>query len=171
MENNKEELFNVGKIVGTHGIKGEIKVSSITDFEDERYKVGNTLYIEDIEHPAVIESVRIHKGLFLIKFDIIVDLTMAEKLKGKTLKGTHDRTELADREFYYSDIVGLNVVDQNLGELGKISEILSPGANDVWVVKSKKYKEILIPYIKQVVLDVDLNKEVVTVDLPEGLID
>ncbi|MGR3741673.1 ribosome maturation factor RimM [Companilactobacillus sp. DQM5] len=168
---NKEKLFNVGKIVGTHGIKGELKIASITDFPEKRYQKENVLYIENKEVPVTIESVRIHKGNYLLKFMEINNLTEAEKFKGKTLKSIHENDELKENEFYYSDIIGLGVVDNKLGEIGEISEILSPGANDVWVVKSKKYKEVLIPYIPSVILNVDLTKKIVTVDIPEGLID
>lgn len=170
MENNKE-LYNVGKIVGTHGIKGEVKVASITDFPDNRYKVKNILYLDDISHPVEIQTVRQHKGMYLLKFTSIPDLTEAEKLRGSILKGTRSNDDLADNEFYYSDIIGLTVVDKNLGELGPIKEILSPGANDVWVVKSPKAKDILIPYIPSVVLNVDIENKKVNTDLPEGLID
>ncbi|GKQ42582.1 ribosome maturation factor RimM [Companilactobacillus sp. RD055328] len=165
-----EKLYNVGKIVGTHGIKGEVKIMSITDFPEQRYQKGNTLFLEDETQPMEIQSVRVHKGMYLIKFAEVKDLTEAEKYRNKILKATRQADDLGEREFYYSDIIGLTVVDNNLGELGKVSEIMSPGANDVWVVKSKKYKEVLIPYIPSVVLNVDLEDGKVIVELPEGLI-
>lgn len=168
---NKRDLYNVGKIVGTHGVKGEVKVASITDFPENRYKVKNILYLNDLEHPVEIQSVRQHKGMYLLKFTSIPDLTEAEKLRGTILKGTREKDELASNEFYYSDIIGLTVIDKNLGKLGTIKEILSPGANDVWVVKAPKTKDILIPYIPSVVLNVDLENKTVETDLPEGLVD
>lgn len=167
----QKELFNVGKIVNTHGIKGEVKVASITDFPEQRYKKNNILYLEDESHPLTIESVRVHKGMYMLKFAEIKDMTQAELLKNKVLKTTHESNELSDNEFYYHDIIGLVVNDKSLGELGKITEIMSPGANDVWVVNSKQYGEVLIPYIPSVVLKVDLKKAVVEVEIPEGLID
>lgn len=165
-----EKLYNVGKIVGTHGIKGEVKIMSITDFPEKRYQVGGVLYVEDETHPMKIQSMRVHKGMYLIKFEEIKDLTEAENYRNKILKAQRQEDDLGEREFYYSDIIGLTVVDNNLGELGKISEIMAPGANDVWVVKSKKYKEVLIPYIPSVVLDVNLKDGKVIVELPEGLV-
>lgn len=167
---NSEKLFNVGKIVGTHGIKGEVKIMSITDFPEQRYQVGNTLFLEDEKHPMVIQSVRVHKGMHLIKFQEIKDLTEAETYRNRVVKAHRQADDLGEREFYYSDIIGLTVEDNKLGELGKISEIMSPGANDVWVVKSPKYKEVLIPYISSVVLDINLETSKVTVELPEGLV-
>lgn len=79
--------------------------------------------------------------------------------------------ELEENEFYYHEIIGATVVDEDGTELGKIKEILSPGANDVWVVQRQKKKDILLPYIDSVVKEVDTKNGIVRVEIPEGLID
>ena len=172
MTDLEQYSFRVGKIVGTHGLKGEVKINSITDFPEVRYQPGNTLLIKKSNKVETIESSRKHKNVYLIKF---VGLDTYEDVIG--MNGSEvfasdqiSKPELAADEFYYRDIIGLNVVDVNRGNVGKISEILSPGANDVWVVKDGK-KEILLPYIKSVVLKVDIPNKSITVDIPEGLID
>ena len=79
--------------------------------------------------------------------------------------------ELDEHEYYYHEIIGLTVVDEDDKKIGKITEILSPGANDVWVVKRKGQKDALIPYIESVVKDIDLTEGIVHVEIPEGLLD
>ena len=78
---------------------------------------------------------------------------------------------MTENEYYYHEIIGLKVIDENEKELGKIKEILSPGANDVWVIQRPKKKDALIPYIDSVVQEVDLENGLVRVTLLEGLID
>ncbi|MFU1850434.1 ribosome maturation factor RimM, partial [Enterococcus faecium] len=76
-----------------------------------------------------------------------------------------------ENEYYYHEIIGLTVIDEQARELGKIKEILSPGANDVWVVQRKGKKDALIPYIESVVKQIDLDKGEVHIEIPEGLLD
>ncbi|MDU4835007.1 MAG: ribosome maturation factor RimM, partial [Enterococcus faecium] len=94
-----------------------------------------------------------------------------EKYRDGILKVSKDNSvDLAENEFYYHEIIGLHVLEDGT-ELGKVKEILSPGANDVWVVQRPKKADILLPYIASVVKEVDLEAGVVRVEIPEGLID
>lgn len=169
-----EKMFNVGKIVNTHGIRGEVKVKRITDFE-ERFDVGATLYV--VEKNEVIQKVevashRIHKGFDLLSFKGLNNINDVEPFKGAYLKITEEQlTELPEGEYYYHDIIGCEVKTVEGETLGKIKEILAPGANDVWVVKGMKGKDILIPYIEDVVKRVDITKKEVVIDPIEGLLD
>ncbi len=79
--------------------------------------------------------------------------------------------DLAENEFYYHEIIGLEVVEEDGTIIGKVKEILSPGANDVWVVQRKGKKDALIPYIESVVHTIDLENGQVIVEIPEGLLD
>src|SRR5699024_9803104 len=166
-------LFDVGKIVNTHGLKGEIRVLSITDFPDERYVKGNTLYIvkEDQEPIRVtVQSHRRHKNFDLLTLEEYETIESVEPLIGGILKvSEEDMEELPDEEFYYHQIIGLTVVDEEQEKIGTVKEILSPGANDVWVVQRENKKDLLLPYIDDVILNVDLDKGMVTVHLLEGL--
>ncbi|WP_079508407.1 ribosome maturation factor RimM [Mesobacillus jeotgali] len=170
-----EKFFNVGKIVNTHGIRGEVRVISRTDFPEERYKIGNTLYLfmpgsKDPEE-LVVKSHRTHKNFNLLTFEGHDNVNQVERMKGGILKVPEtQRGELEEGEFYFQDIIGCTMVTTEGEELGKVIEILSPGANDVWVVKGSKGKEILIPYIGDIVKKVDLKEKMILIEPMEGLL-
>lgn len=169
-----ERMFNVGKIVNTHGIKGEVKVIRITDF-DERFSVGQKLIWTESNHSSLLELTvsghRKHKNFDMLLFEEINGLNEAEKLKGGMLKVTEeDLTELEEGEYYYHEIIGSNVYTQDGEELGKIKEILSPGANDVWVIQRNGKKDLLIPYIEEIVKEIDIDKKEIRIDPMEGLL-
>lgn len=167
--------YKVGKIVNTHGIKGEVRVISQTDFPEERYQVGETLYLfREQKEPLklVIASHRKHKNFDLLSFEEYYNINQVEEFRDGTLKIAEDQQgELAENEFYYHEIIGLEVFDEHGTDLGQITEILSPGANDVWVVKQKGRADILLPYIESVVKQINLENKRVDVEIPEGLID
>lgn len=167
--------FNVGKIVNTHGIRGEVKIWPTTDFAEERFKPGTTLTVwnetMDKSVEAVVESARAQKKLYVVKFKGWSDINEVERYKGWSLKVAESQLEeLPENEYYYHQIVGCTVVTGEGETLGVITEILSPGANDVWVVKPSAGKEIYIPYIADVVTHVDVAGKRVTVQLMEGLL-
>ena len=160
------DYLNVGKIVNTQGIKGEVRVISKTDFPEERYQKGATLLLfQEKKAPIelVVESHRKHKNFDILSFEGHPNINDVEKYRDGILKVAKDNlAELGEDEFYYH---------QTGSELGKIKEILSPGANDVWVVQRPKKKDLLLPYIEGVVTKVDVENQRIDVDIPEGLID
>ncbi|ESV54923.1 16S rRNA-processing protein RimM [Streptococcus agalactiae LMG 14747] len=167
--------FKVGKIVNTQGLQGELRVLSVTDFADERFKKGSQLSIfsEQDEHLLDVEvaSHRKQKNFDIVKFKGLYHINDVEKYKGTVLKVAETNlSELAEDEFYYHEIIGLDVYEDEVF-IGKISEILQPGANDVWVVKRQGKKDLLLPYIPPVVLNVDVEGKRVDVSLMEGLDD
>lgn len=171
-----ERWFNVGKIVNTHGLRGEVRVISRTDFADERYKVGNTLYLfreneMNQPTPVIVKSHRKHKNFDLLIFEGYDSISSVEPLKGGLLKIREDQlTDLDEGEFYFHEIIGCEVYT-DAGELvGKITEILSPGANDVWVVKGNR-KEYYIPYIESVVHSINIDEKRITIIPMEGLLE
>lgn len=169
------KLFNVAKIVNTHGIRGELKLLSQTDFPDIRFRKGNTLVLLDPtgqqEKEMTVEASRPSKNVWLVKFKELPDIAAAEPYKGWSIKVREEQLlELEDGEYYHHEIIGCVVVTSEGEELGVVSEILSPGANDVWVVERKKDKPLLIPYIDDVVLDVSVPEKRITVELLEGLL-
>lgn len=171
------EWLNVGKIVNTHGVRGEVRVISRTDFKESRYQQGNTLYAFNEKGegtPLTITSWRQHKQFDLLTFEGYTSLNDVEMLKGCLLKIHRDHLDdyLEEGEFYYHEIIGLTVFTDSGEEVGKIKEILSPGANDVWVVQRKdKGKDILIPYIDDVVKNVDIDNNKVIISPMEGLLE
>lgn len=169
------ELYTCGKIVNTHGIKGEIKVLSRTDFPEVRFAKGSKLLRvpEDGSEPSwiTIESSRFHKNMYILKLEGYNNINEVEHFKGSMLKvSKDDLVELPEDEYYFHEIVGCSVVTDEGKELGMVKEILTPGANDVWVVKPPKGQDILIPVIPNVVLDVDVKAKLIKVHLMEGLI-
>ncbi|WP_026692517.1 ribosome maturation factor RimM [Peribacillus kribbensis] len=171
-----DKWFNVGKIVNTHGIRGEVRVISKTDFSEERYKKGNKLYFfaEKSTEPVelAIKSHRKHKNFDLLTFEGYDNVNQVEKLKGGLLKVSDSQLhELEEGEYYYHEIIGCMVVTLEGEEIGTIREVLAPGANDVWVVKGKRGKEILIPYIEDIVKEINIVDKQIKILPMEGLLD
>ncbi|RPF56016.1 16S rRNA processing protein RimM [Aquisalibacillus elongatus] len=171
-----EQFFNVGKIVNTHGVKGEVRVIPITDFE-ERFEPGSTLYLfqhdQDQEpRKLVVSSHRKHKQFELLTFEGLENINDVESFKGSVLKiPESDLFELYESEFYFHEIIGCDVYNTDGDSIGKIKEILQPGANDVWVIERKGKKDALVPYIESVVKDVDIEGGKVIIEEMEGLLD
>ena len=167
--------LKVGKIVNTHSLKGEVKVISSTDFEEERFKKGSKLLItrgNQLIREVVVQSYRNHKNFLLVKFEGIDSVEEAEKLKNLQIKiDSEEVGGLEENEFYFHQIIGCEVFDENDKNLGEIIDILTPGANDVWVIKGENGKEILIPYIEDVVKKIDITSKKVNIEVMEGLID
>lgn len=171
------EELTVGRLVNTHGIRGEVKILSHTDFPDVRFAPGKKLVLIPADgsprFEVIVESAKEHKGMFIAKLKGYTNINQIEKYKGSLLKVPgDDLVELPENEYYFHHIVGCEVYTDEDGSqpLGTITDILQPGANDVWVVKPAKGQDILIPVINDVVLDVDTAARKITVHLMEGLL-
>ncbi|HEY4554210.1 MAG TPA: ribosome maturation factor RimM [Bacillaceae bacterium] len=170
-----ERWFHVGKIVNTHGIHGEVRVISRTDFPEERYAPGNSLHLflagGQQPIPLVVKSHRKHKNFDLLSFEGFSNINDVEKWKNGVLKISEDQlTPLSEDEYYFHEIIGCHVFTDEGKELGTIREILTPGANDVWVVKGEDSKELLIPYIQDVVQEIDVDAKRIVIHPMEGLL-
>lgn len=168
------EYFDVGKVVNTHGLKGEVRVISVTTNPEARYFEGAPLTWfgkKGEREQLTVRSHRKHKTFDLLTFEDYYNIGQVEKFVGGTLRVSEEELlELPEDEFYVHELVGCSVVDTDTNEeIGKIKDILSPGANDVWVVQREGKKDLLLPYIESVVLDVDIENRVVTVHVLEGL--
>ncbi|WP_046215336.1 ribosome maturation factor RimM [Paenibacillus wulumuqiensis] len=171
-----DQWLMVGKIVNTHGIRGELKIYPNTDFPEVRFAPGNKLQMVHEETGASqqveVQSSRLQKNMYVIRFKGFGNINDVEKYKGWVLKVSKDDTvELEEDEYYFHEIIGCEVVTDEGQSLGVITEILTPGANDVWVVKPAKGKDILIPYIHDVVLDINVDEKKITVHVMEGLLE
>lgn len=171
------EYFRVGRIVNTFGIKGEIKVIADTDFPEERFAKGEVLTILDGDtavRKVTVEDSRLSKGTYIISFEEIKNINDVEKFKAMWLAiDKKQQQDLDDHEYYYHEIIGLKVRTTEGNEIGTIKDILGLGSNDVWVIKRNKPKtaDALIPYIKDVVKEVNVEDGYVLIELMEGLID
>lgn len=168
------QYYDVAKVLATHGLKGEVKLAVITDFPETRFKAGATLRIkDDFDQVLTVSGGRPFKQFWLVTFEEITDIDQAEKLKGKILVVSQDQQQkLPDGVYYYRDILNCQVFDEKTGELiGTITDIESPGANDIWLVKEQSGKTFWIPYIPEVVKNVDIDNKKILVELMEGLRD
>ncbi|WP_107942277.1 ribosome maturation factor RimM [Metasolibacillus fluoroglycofenilyticus] len=170
------EWFNVGRIVNTHGIRGEVRVISTTDFEDTRFAVGSKLAVfkKDEKRPiwVTVESVRRHKNFILLTFEGMNNINLVEPFKEGLLKVTMDQLEddeLEENEYYYFEIKDCEVFSEDGERIGVITNILETGANDVWEVKGPK-KMHYIPYIEDVVKEIDIDNKKIIIHVMEGLL-
>lgn len=168
----------VGKIIGTFGIKGEVKVKSETSFADTRFKTGSKLLLKvnDKYLDVEIKSHRTHKNMELVSFSKIAskvlnsDINEIEAYVGCELYVDHSTLdELEDGEFYYSDLIGLKVYDNTSNYLGEVIEIRELPRGILLEVKTEK-KNALIPFVDEFVSDVNLDEGVIYINVIEGLI-
>ena len=162
--------FVIGKIVGAHGVRGEVKVSQLTDNPD-RFRQGARLFLESEEGllPVEIATARPHKGMMLVRLTSVADRTAAERLQWRRLFIPEaEAMPLAENENFAHDLIGLSVETVDGEALGKVSEILFTPANDVYVVAGSD-GELLLPAMRDVVLQVDLQAGMMLVKVPDGL--
>ncbi len=165
----------IGKVIGAHGIGGELKAQVMSE-DPHRFGRMEQIYIGPDEHepePRTLERFRLHKGHALLKLAGIGDRDAAASLRGQLLYVPFkDAIPLEEGEYYEFQILDLEVWTVSGDHLGKVVEIIETGANDVYVVHGTYpgHKEILIPAIESVVLEIDLEGARMVVELPEGLL-
>lgn len=167
-----DNYLRVGIISKTHGIKGEVKVFPTTD-DMTRFEDLKKVYIDTGKEyvPVEIENVRYFKQLVILKFKGIDNINDIEKYRGKDILITRDQAvELKENEYFIYDLLGSEVFTDDGDKLGVLSEILTTAANDVYVVKTENNNEVLLPAIKDCILDVDVDSKKITVHLMDGLL-
>lgn len=167
-----QKYFEVGQIVNTFGVKGMLKVKPFTD-DANRFEELKKVYIckkEKLEE-VEIEEVKYHKDMVLLKVKGIDDMSEAEKVKGLYLKIDRKNAKKLPKDTYFiADLLGLEVYSDREELLGKVDDIFRTGANDVYVVKDEKGKQLLLPGISEVIKEIDLEKEKIIVHLLKGLV-
>jgi 16S rRNA processing protein RimM len=170
--NDGGDLVAVGRIVGAHGIRGELKVELLTDFP-ERFAPGSELLLVSPTgevRPTRVLSSRSHKGKVLLQIKGVEDRTAAEALRGGLLKIEEDNVApLPEGRYYHFQLVGLEVFTEFGERLGDVKEVLPTGGNLVLVVHDG-VREVLLPFIDDVVREVDREAGRITVHLLEGLL-
>lgn len=162
-----EKLIVIGKIGAPHGIKGEVRVIPLTDFPERFDRLKRVILDETNE--VIVEQVKYNKQFILLKLKNVESRDDAERLKGKLLQVTRDDVPpLAEGEYYSFDIIGMDVYNESEQKLGKITEILKTGSNDVYVV-SDGNGQILVPALKKVVAKIDLASGCMYVILQEEM--
>lgn len=167
-----EQYFEIGKITGTHGIKGTMRVFPTTE-DPTRFERLKEIIVEirGKRETLHIQKVAYHKQLVLLTVQEITDINVAELYKtGTILIPEAAAIPLEEDEYYTRDLYGLRVVTEDGEDLGELTKIYVTGANDVYAVqKDENAKELLIPAIKDCIKKVDLENGVMTVSLLEGL--
>ncbi|HIT85670.1 MAG TPA: 16S rRNA processing protein RimM [Candidatus Ornithomonoglobus intestinigallinarum] len=164
------EFLEVGKIINTHGLRGDVKVMPWTDTPEDFEDIP-VVYIKrkDETEKLTVSKIKYQKNNLIVKFKEINDINEAEKYKGITLLADRDDLwELEEGVYYIADLIGLDVYDEN-GRIGVIADVLNTGANDIYDVKREGKKNLLLPVIDEVVKEVDLENGRVTVHVMEGL--
>ena len=163
------QFLETGQIVGTHGIKGEIRVHPWCDSPDflTRFKV---LYKKD-ESVVDIESSRVHGNVVLMKLRDVDNINDAQSLRGTVLYISRGDVNLPDGEYFIQDLIGCEVFDKSGTILGVLSEVSSAGgANDVWHIK-KDGREYLMPAVKEFISEIDIANRKVVVEPLKGVFD
>lgn len=166
-----EDLLKVGVITSTHGIRGEVKVYPTTDtdrFLDLEYVLLDT---GREKRRLEIENVKYFKNLVILKFKGINNINDIEMYKQRELWILReDAQELEDDEYYIADLIGMEVVLEDGSRFGTLKDVMETGANDVYIVEDMKGEEVLLPAIKDCILDVDVETNTMTIHLMKGLI-
>ena len=160
-----EEFFQVGVITATHGIHGEVKVFPTTDDPNRFKKLKKVLELE-------VAGVKFFKKFVILKFKEFDDINQVEKYRKCPLLVTRENAvRLKKNEYFIADLIGLKVYTEDENFLGTLEDVMQTGANDVYQVVTEEGKEILIPAIRQCILDVDIESGNMKVHLLEGLVD
>lgn len=170
MENN---LFRVGVIANTHGIRGEVKVYPTTDNTDRFNDLKNVIVDTGREHINLeVQGVRYFKNMVILKFKGIDNINEVEKYKGKDLLVTRENAvPLEENEYYIADLIDMDVYDEDGKRLGILDDVMQTGANDVYVIILENGRELLLPNIDQCILEVNIEENRMTVHVLEGLMD
>ena len=164
------DFLEVGKIINTHGLRGEVKVITWTDspevFENLKNVVAKT---RTSEVELVICGVKYQKNNIIVKFKGIDAIADAEKLKNAVLSASRDELgELPEGVYYIADLVGCEVFDEN-GKIGVLADVFTAGASDVYDIKRDGKKNLLVPIIDGVLKNVDTSGKRIDIKIPEGL--
>lgn len=168
-----EEFLNVGSVTSAHGVKGEVKVFPLTD-DVNRFKKLKEVYLENKtgRKTVHIESVKFFKQFVILKFEEYNSMNEAELLKGSYLSVERkNAVRLSKDEYFIADLIGLKVIGDDDSFTGTLTDVMQTGANDVYVVESEEFGEVLLPAIKDCILDVNPGEGFVKVHLLPGLID
>lgn len=159
--------LTIGKLRRTHGVQGEIIFDVLTDMP-ETIMPGLVVSIGSMYKETIIKSVRQAGNYLLVAFEGYNDCDQVAILRNQfVFINSKDAAPLKSGKYYHHEVIGIDVLDESGNAIGKITEIISTGANDVYVIQSSSGEEILIPAIKTVVLEIDPQKKIMRVHLPE----
>ncbi len=168
-----EDKLQVGVITSTHGVKGEVKVFPTTD-DPNRFKRLKEVILDTGKEELTleIEGVKFFKQFVILKFKGFDNINDIEKYRQKSLFVTRkNAVRLKRDEYFVADLIGMKIVDEQNEPLGVLKDVMETGANDVYVIAMEDGRELLLPAIKQCILHVDLESNVMQVHVLDGLLD
>lgn len=168
-----EDLLQVGIITSTHGVRGEVKVYPTTD-DPRRFRRLKEVVLDTGKEKLnlEIEGVKFFKQFVILKFKGLDNINDIEKYRQKSLYVTRkNAVRLQKDEYFIADLIGLKVQDEDGKELGTVKDVIETGANDVYEVEMTDGKSLLLPAIKQCILNVDVESGTMQVHVLEGLLD
>lgn len=169
-----EKLLSIGKILNFHGIQGEVKVGYTTDKKDQLINIKEFYIVKGSEIiPVTIESVRFHKNFALVKFKEFSSVNEAAELKGAFLKVPKALIQgyLETDEFYIDDLINMDAFDTEGNYAGKITNVISSGQESLLAVRNQENKEYLVPFVKELVPDVNIKDKKVIIKKIPGLLE
>lgn len=174
-----EDILKVGVITSTHGVRGEVKVFPTTDDAKRFKRLKNVILDTGKEKmPLEIEQVKFFKNLVILKFKGLDNVDDVQKFRQKDLYVERkDAVSLRKDEYFIADLIDLEVFEEDGRKVGRLTDVISTGANDVYVVALEEgfaeteSKEVLIPAIKQCIREVSIEEKKMVVHLMEGLLD
>jgi len=161
----------IGKFRKPHGIRGEVRMTVLTNYP-ELIAVGQMIYVGERHQPYQIRSLRWHGGDLLVSLEELIDRTAVEIFRNiPVFMLSQDMPEPPEGEFYLHQLIGSEVLTDEGEKLGTLKEVLLTGANDVYLVETPAGKEILLPAIEDVILNIDLETRIILVHIIPGLLD
>ena len=168
-----ENLLEIGKIVNTHGLRGDVKLVVWMDYPED-FEAIETAYVKVKKEykKLTVQRIKYQKNNLIVKFEEFNDINEAEPFKNAVLYADRDELgELPEGVHYIVDLIGLDVVDEDGNYIGKLEDVFNTGANDIYDVKREGKKNLLLPVIDDVVKTIDLERGQITVNVMEGLDD
>ncbi len=165
--------FKIGVIANTFGLRGDLKVKVLTDSVKERYVLGENVKVNYNGEllTFTLDSIKEHKGMLLIRFKGMHDINLVEKYKGSYLViEEQDLHQLEEGEVYHYQLIDSEVYDQHNTLIGKVSEVIQTGANDILRVIDSEGNSKLIPFVKSFVIDVNTDEKKISINVIDGLL-
>ena len=165
------ELIECGKIVNTHGVRGDVKIMPYADTPDEVAELKKIFVGKDKTEYKVLSG-RVHGGSVLMHLENVNDMDAAALLKNRLIYMVKDKSKLKPGQYYIADVIGLKVIDSESGEeYGEITDVYTGIANDAYEIKLKDGRQILFPAIKDVVRSVDTDNKIMKITPLVGMFD
>lgn len=159
--------LHVGRIVGAHGIKGELRIFPLVN-DDAFYRRITYVHIDGFKDHLDIESLKKHQGMYLLKISEICTRTEAERLRGMTVMLDEEDMPKLDEGYYIYELIGLRAVNSDGEEIGVLTDVLQGPVNDVYVIQTLN-REIMIPNVPQFVIERNIDEGLIRVELIEGM--